>query len=56
MCDSQIHYIFCRNERNGEIMFEPGFIQPDPTNELLEEMKSFNVSDNSEITKTKGML
>lgn len=45
---------FCRSEGNGELIFEPGCIQPDPTNDLLEEMKSFSVTENSETTKQKS--
>lgn len=37
-----------------KIKFEPGCIQPDPTNDLLEEMKSFNVADGSIVGKRKG--
>lgn len=47
---------FCRKETNGEVTFEPGSIQPDPTNELLEEMRSFNVVDNLETAKKKSKL
>ncbi|XP_015832940.2 nonsense-mediated mRNA decay factor SMG7 isoform X1 [Tribolium castaneum] len=36
------------------INFEPGCIQPDPTNDLLEEMKSFHVTDISTIPNKKG--
>lgn len=47
---------FCRNELDGEITFESGSVQPDPTNDLLEEMKSFNITDTSEASMKKGKI
>lgn len=46
--------LIMKSESNGELIFEPGCIQPDPTNDLLEEMKSFSVTENSETTKQKS--
>ncbi|XP_056644839.1 nonsense-mediated mRNA decay factor SMG7-like [Diorhabda sublineata] len=37
--------LILKNEVDGETVFEPVCIQPDPTNDLLEEMKSFGVAD-----------
>ncbi|KAJ3639053.1 hypothetical protein Zmor_008710 [Zophobas morio] len=37
-----------------KISFEPGCIQPDPTNDLLEEMKSFHITDVSPTSSKKG--
>ncbi|KAK5649581.1 hypothetical protein RI129_000610 [Pyrocoelia pectoralis] len=34
--------------------FEPGCVQPDPTTKLLEEMKSFNIVETSQIQKVKA--
>ncbi|CAG9865335.1 unnamed protein product [Phyllotreta striolata] len=54
--------LILRNEVNGDVVFEPVCIQPDPTNDLLEEMKSFSVSDGVEniakksIEKKAGIL
>lgn len=31
--------------KNNVYIFEPGCIQPDPTDQLLEEMKSINITD-----------
>lgn len=50
----RILYYYFRSDNNGEIVFEPGCIQPDPTNELLEEMKSFSVTDSSDAAKQKS--
>ncbi|KAJ8977656.1 hypothetical protein NQ317_002458 [Molorchus minor] len=47
--------LITKSEVNGDIIFEPGCIQPDPTNDLLEEMKSFSVSDNPDTTKIKSI-
>ncbi|CAG9815698.1 unnamed protein product [Phaedon cochleariae] len=44
-----------KSEKDGEINFEPVCIQPDPTNDLLEEMKSFSIVKNSENNEKKGM-
>ncbi|KAG5894975.1 hypothetical protein JTB14_009706 [Gonioctena quinquepunctata] len=53
--------LILKNEVNGEIVFEPVCIQPDPTNDLLEEMKSFSVVEHSEsqrksLEKKAGIL
>lgn len=37
-----------RTESSNGIKFEPGCIQPDPTNELLEEIKSFGIEKRPE--------
>ncbi|KAJ8921440.1 hypothetical protein NQ315_003058 [Exocentrus adspersus] len=47
--------LIMKNEVNGETVFEPGSTQPDPTNDLLEEMKSFSVSENSDAVKQKNI-
>lgn len=36
--------LIIKNETNNELGFEPGYIQPDPTDDLLEQMKSFNMA------------
>lgn len=41
-------YNFFRTENKGTINFDPVLSQPDPTNELLEEMKSFTVQETKE--------
>jgi hypothetical protein len=46
--------LITRTEEDGKINFEPGCIQPDPTNDLLEEMKSFHISDISATSNKKG--
>lgn len=43
-----------RTAEGDKINFEPGFIQPDPTNDLLEEMKTFHISDISFTSYKKG--
>lgn len=43
------------NEIDGVLVFEPGCIQPDPTDKLLEEMKSFKVSEPFDVSKLKGL-
>lgn len=47
--------LILKNEINGDTIFEPVCIQPDPTNDLLEEMKSFSVADNTENTAKKNL-
>lgn len=42
------------NEIDGVLVFEPGCIQPDPTDKLLEEMKSFKVSEPFDVSKLKA--
>lgn len=42
------------NDEDKTTNFEPGCVQPDPTTKLLEEMKSFNVAESSQIQKVKG--
>lgn len=38
------------------IKFEPGCIQPDPTNKLLEEIKSFSIESGAKTEKKGGIL
>ncbi|KAJ8960450.1 hypothetical protein NQ318_013734 [Aromia moschata] len=44
-----------KNEINGEMTFEPGCTQPDPTKDLLEEMKSFSIAESADTTKRKSL-
>ncbi|XP_044756996.1 protein SMG7-like [Coccinella septempunctata] len=44
--------LITKTESDNIIRFEPGCIQPDPTNELLEEIKSFSI-DNQTQNATK---
>lgn len=46
--------IISKNDLNGVPVFEPGCIQPDPTDQLLELMKSVNVTEVTEPKKQKG--
>lgn len=48
--------LILKNEVDGETVFEPVCIQPDPTNDLLEEMKSFSVADNYSENKARKSL
>ncbi|KAI4460147.1 smg-7 suppressor with morphological effect on genitalia protein 7 [Holotrichia oblita] len=45
--------IISKNDLNGVLVFEPGCIQPDPTDQLLELMKSVNVTEIIEPKKQK---
>ncbi|CAH1236385.1 unnamed protein product [Diabrotica balteata] len=47
--------LILKNEVNGETVFEPVCIQPDPTNDLLEEMKSFSIADKVENVAKKSL-
>lgn len=47
------NYFFRKEDvSDGKIVFEPGCFQPDPTDKLLEEMKSIELTDKSK--KLKG--
>lgn len=48
-----------RREENEEIIFESGCLQPDPTDDLLEELKSFTILISEKVTgilKPQGSL
>ncbi|XP_023015332.2 nonsense-mediated mRNA decay factor SMG7 [Leptinotarsa decemlineata] len=47
--------LILKNETNGEVSFEPVCIQPDPTNALLEEMKSFSLKEPSDADHRKSL-
>ncbi|GJQ82549.1 hypothetical protein Trydic_g13004 [Trypoxylus dichotomus] len=47
--------IISNTDSNGTITFEPGCIQPDPTDQLLEMMKSVNVTEVIEPKKPKAV-
>ncbi|CAH0559351.1 unnamed protein product [Brassicogethes aeneus] len=46
--------LITKNEVKGELVFEPGCTQPDPTKDLLEEMKSFTI-EVTESNKKSGL-
>lgn len=41
---------------DNKVVFEPGCIQPDPTDKLLEEMKSIELSDKTNKLKGRNGL
>ncbi|KAL3276786.1 hypothetical protein HHI36_012152 [Cryptolaemus montrouzieri] len=43
-----------KSEYEGFLKFEPGCIQPDPTNDLLEEIKSFSIDNKFQSDLKKG--
>ncbi|KAF5290808.1 hypothetical protein FQR65_LT11512 [Abscondita terminalis] len=42
------------NDEDQSTIFESGYVQPDPTTKLLEEMKSFNIVEIPQTEKVKG--
>nr|CAH7728276.1 unnamed protein product [Callosobruchus chinensis] len=44
--------LIVRTQNNKEISFEPGLVQPDPTDTLLEEMKSLHIGNPESSAKT----
>ncbi|XP_050293597.1 nonsense-mediated mRNA decay factor SMG7-like isoform X2 [Anthonomus grandis grandis] len=49
--------LITKTENKGEIVFEPVLSQPDPTNNLLEEMKSLSINDAvGSLEKKVGIL
>lgn len=47
--------LFFREKLEKGVEFEPACIQPDPTENLLEEMKSFNLADPTKSSKSKSI-
>ncbi|CAH1962751.1 unnamed protein product [Acanthoscelides obtectus] len=45
--------LIVRTQNNKEVSFEPGLVQPDPTDTLLEEMKSLHIGGSEQVPKSE---
>ncbi|KAL1506185.1 hypothetical protein ABEB36_005592 [Hypothenemus hampei] len=58
LCDHDVDGIklITKTEKKGLITYEAVLSQPDPTKDLLEEMKSFSIKDSISLEKKSGIL